>query len=69
MAGEELNLLIENIAGTGDDHAIGEILMVNDCIGKLIATTGSPETEVAYLKETITDPTADTLAWCEWSGH
>ncbi len=69
FAGEELNLLLLNIAGTGDDHAAGEILMVDDGTGKLIATTGSPETEVAVLKETVTDPTADTLSWCEWTGH
>lgn len=68
-AGDELNLLLLNITGTGDDHTAGEILMVDDGTGKLIATTGSPETEVAVLKETVTDPTADTLAWCEWSGH
>lgn len=69
LPGDELNLLVENIAGTADDHALGEILMVNDGTGKLVATTGSPETEVAQLLEVITDPTADTLAWCEWSGH
>lgn len=69
MAGEELNLLVLNIAGTADDHALGEILMVDDGTGKLIATTGTPETEVAQLLEAITDPVADTLAWCEWSGH
>jgi hypothetical protein len=66
--GEELNLLVENLSGTADDHTAGEILMVNDGTGKLIATTGSPETEVAQLQETITDPTADTLAFCGWSG-
>lgn len=68
-AGEELNLLVGNLAGTGDDHALGEILMVDDGTGKLVVTTGSPETEVAQLLEVITDPTADTLAWCQWSGH
>lgn len=68
-AGEELNLLLLNIAGTADDHTIGEVLIVDDTTGKLIATTGSPETEVAVLKETVTDPTADTLAWCEWTGY
>lgn len=68
-AGEELNLLVKNLSGTGDDHAIGEILMVDDGSGMLIATTGSPESECAQLLEAITDPTADTLAWCEWSGN
>lgn len=67
--GEELNLLISNLSGTGDDHTKGEKLMVDTGTGELIATTGTPETEVAILLETITDPVADTLAWCQWSGH
>lgn len=68
-AGEELNLLVANLAGTGDDHALGEVLMVDTGTGKLIATTGTPESEVAQLLEAITDPTADTLAWCQWSAY
>ncbi len=69
LPGDELNLLVANIAGTADDHTKGEMLIVDDTTGLLIATTGSPETEVAMLLETITDPTADTLAWCQWTGH
>ena len=69
LPGDELNLLLLDIAGTGDDHTKGEVLIVDDTTGKLIATTGSPETEVAVLCETITDPTADTLAWCVWTGY
>lgn len=65
--GEELNLLIANISGTGDDHLIGEILMADDGTGKFIITTGSPEEELAILQEAITDPTADTIAWCIWN--
>lgn len=68
VAGEELNLLVANLAGTADDHTAGEILMVDDGTGLLIATTGSPEREVAVLLENITDPTADTLAWVQWNG-
>lgn len=69
LPGEELNLIIANIAGTADDHTKGEMLIVDDTTGKMIATTGTPETEVAQLLETITDPTADTLAWCLWTGY
>lgn len=69
VEGDELNLLIKNETGTADDHAAGEILTVDDGTGKLIATTGTPEIEVAMLLEAVTDPTADTLAWCEWTGH
>lgn len=68
LPGEELNLLVANIAGTADDHSVGEMLIVDDTTGKMIATTGSPETEVAQLLEAITDPVADTLAWCIWTG-
>ena len=68
LPGDELNLIILNITGTGDDHTLGEILMVDNETAKLIVTTGSPEREVAMLLEAITDPTADTLAWCVWAG-
>lgn len=68
-AGMEFNGLLLNIAGTADDHTVGEVLIVDDTTGKFIATTGTPETEVAVLKETVTDPTADTLAWMEWTGY
>lgn len=67
--GEELNLLIKNISGTGDDHTKGEKLILDTGTGMFIATTGSPETEMAELLETITDPVADTVAWCVWSGY
>lgn len=69
LPGEELNLLLADVGGTGDDHTKGEILIVDDTTGKLIATTGTPEAEVAQLLESFTDPTADQLAWCIWTGH
>lgn len=69
LAGDELNLLLANIAGTGDDHTAGEMLIVDDTTGKFIATTGSPESECAQLHETVTDPTADSLRYCTWTGH
>lgn len=69
VPGDELNLLVANLAGTADDHVKGEVLIVDDTTGKMIATTGTPETEVAVLLEDITDPTADTLAWCQWTGY
>lgn len=68
-AGEEFNMLLLNLAGTADDHAFGEILIVDDTTGKLIATTGSPETEPFMLMETVTDPVADTLAHVMFTGY
>lgn len=69
LPGDELNLLFGNAAGTGDDIALGDIMMVDDGTGKVVESTGSVETEVAVALEAITDPTADQLLWCMWSGH
>lgn len=69
QAGDELNLLFGNASGTGDDIALGDIMMVDDATGKVVETTGSPETEVAVALEAIVDPSADQLLWCRWSGH
>lgn len=62
-------MLLLNIAGTADDHALGELLMVDNGTGKLIATTGTPECEPFVLLEAVTDPVADTLAWTMFSGY
>lgn len=69
VAGEEFNLLLANISGTADDHAAGEIMIIDDTTGKLIATTGTPETESFQLLESVTDPTADQLVWCAYTGY
>lgn len=69
IAAEEFNCLISNLAGTADDHAIGEMLIVDSGTGELIATTGTVEVEPFMLLETITDPTADTLAHVIYTGY
>jgi len=67
--GEELNMLVANISGTGDAFAIGDILMVDDGTGKLIATTGSPESEPFIVLETVAALAADALVWCMYTGY
>ena len=69
VAGDELNMLLLDVSGTGDDHTKGEMLIIDDTTGKLIATTGTPESEPFQLLETVTDPVADTLAWVVYTGH
>ena len=69
LPGDELNMLLADVAGTADDHAFGEILMVDDGTGKLIATTGTPESEPFQLLEAVTDPTADQLVHCIFTGY
>lgn len=69
LPGEELNMLVADVSGTADDHTVGEILMVDDGTGKLIATTGSPESEPFICLEASTDPTADALLHCMFTGY
>lgn len=67
--GEELNMLLLDISGTADDHTIGELLVADTGTGKLVADTGSPQTKMFQLLETVTNPVADTLAWVMYTGH
>lgn len=69
VPGDELNMLLQDVAGTGDDHAIGDLLIIDDGTGKLIATTGGPEAEPFIVAETKTDPTADHLTHCIFTGY
>lgn len=67
--GEEFNMLVANLAGTGDDHALGESLAPEDGTGLLVALVGTGEIAPFELLEAITDPTADTLAWVQFTGY
>lgn len=67
--GEILNMLVANIAGTGDSFAIGDYMIIDDGTGKLIATAGSPESEPFVIMETSAAITADTLLECMYTGH
>lgn len=73
IAGEELNMLVANLAGTADDFAIGDLLTVDDGTGKLIDTVGTSgmgvESEPFIVLETVTDPTADHLVHCMFTGY
>jgi hypothetical protein len=69
IAGEQLNMLVANIAGTGDLFAIGDLLMVDDGTGKLVATTGTPESEAFMCLETAAALSEDTHLRCMYTGH
>lgn len=68
VAGEQLNVLKKDVAGTGDDFLVGSTLIIDDGTGKVILTTGSPEREPFQCLEAITDPTADQLVWVKYTG-
>lgn len=69
LPGEEWNMLIGDVGGTADSHTIGEMLIIDDTTGELVATTGSPETECFMLLETLAALTADTLAHVIYTGY
>lgn len=69
VAGEELNMWIENQSGTADDFVIGDKLIVDDGTGKLLISASTPEAEPFICLEAITDPTADTFAHVKFTGY
>jgi len=68
LPGDELLMQLQDVAGTGDDHTIGEVLMVDDGTGQLLVTTGV-DCEPFVCLETITDPAADSWAHVMFSGY
>lgn len=69
VAGEQLNMLVDDIAGTADDVAVGDLFIGDTETGRLIATTGTPESEPFMALEAVTDPTADHLVHCMYTGY
>jgi hypothetical protein len=71
LPGDELNMLVTAAGtGTGDAIAIGDILMVDDGTGLLVATTGDPQTEAFMAAETLSDVVAaGTLTSVIFSGY
>lgn len=69
LPGDELLLVLQDVAGTGDTHAIGELLIVDDGTGELIATTGTPEIEPFVCLETLAALAADSHAHVMYTGY
>ena len=69
QAGEEINVLLADVAGTADSHALGEQLMIKNASGKAILATGTPGCVPFTLLEAVVAPAADTLAWTVYSGY
>ena len=67
LMGDELNLVVKDVAGTADDVAIGDLFGVN--------ATGSITANAAYTSapfqamEVVTDPTANYLMWVLYLGN
>ena len=68
IPGEELNMLVANIAGTGDSFAIADRMMVDDTTGKLVADSSGASVPFIIM-ETSAALTADTHLRCKYTGH
>lgn len=68
VAGEQLNMLINDVAGTGDDYAIGDALMVEQTTGQLKDNSGGASAPFRCL-EVVTDPAADFHMWVQYCGN
>jgi hypothetical protein len=66
--GEQLNMLFEDVSGTGDDFIIGEQAMIDDGTGKLLTADSDAEAEPFTVLEAVTNPTADHWLWCRFNG-
>ena len=73
LPGDEMNILLEDVAGTvaADDTAIGDRLIVDDGTGKFIASTGTShvKSEPFIALEVVTEPAADTLIRALFTGY
>lgn len=67
--GEQFNMLLEDVGGTGDTFVIGEELMVDNGTGKLLTADSDAEVHPFTLLETVaTAPTADHVRWVRYNG-
>lgn len=64
--GDLLNCLFKNVAGTADDVAVGDKMIIDDGTGKVSVSTGAVESEPLEAREALIDPTADALICCVW---
>jgi hypothetical protein len=66
--GEELNMRVADVGGTGDNHVIGGVYTVDSGTGLQIKTTSTPEMEPFVNLETHAALTADTLLHMLYTG-
>jgi hypothetical protein len=68
--GEQFNMILEDVSGTGDTFVIGEELMVDNGTGKLLTADSDAEAHPFTLLETVsTAPTADHIRHVRFNGE
>lgn len=64
LPGEDMNMLVKDVSGTGDDHAIGDRFVGEHGSGKLLVQATSANRASFQCLEVATDPVADALLLC-----
>ena len=67
--GEQFNMLVEDVSGTGDDKIVGEEYMLDNGTGKLLTADDNAEAHPFTGLEASTNPLADELIWCRFNGE
>lgn len=68
--GEQFNMILQDVSGTGDSFVIGEELMCDNGTGKLLTADADAEAHPFTLLETVAvAPTADHVRWVRFNGE
>lgn len=68
--GEQFNMRVGDVSGTGDDYIIGTELMIdeNTNVGMLMPADSNAEAHPFTCLEASTNVLAEWLAWCRFNG-
>lgn len=69
VAGEDINVLVGEGAGTANTFAIGDKFMLDSDAGVLIPSSGSPVSVPFVCMEVVTQVAGSNLTWCKCTGH
>lgn len=73
VAGEHLNMLVADVAGTGtsstENKAIGDRMMIDDTTGKLVDDSSGASVPFIIMETQAEPISADALIRCMYTGH
>lgn len=69
IAGEEVNVLLGEVAGTGNTFTVGDGFILNATGGWLVPNTGTPGSVPFICLEPAVQVVASTLTWCMFTGQ
>jgi hypothetical protein len=68
VPGDDINVRVGEVAGTGNTFAIGDRFIIDAESGLLVPESGSPQDTIFVCMETITQAAGGTLVWCRYLG-